>query len=427
MNDEFINRSAGKKIVLPFFLFGAFFLLLFTVGLFFCSDEFSGHYFQPHLLALVHVVILGFCTMIIFGALYQFLPVIAERPLYSRKLTVWTLILLLIGTLLLGYSFWTFNIGYVMQIAGIIVLTSILLHTINVLLTLKGAKSTITLDCISTAHLWLLLTVIIGLLLVFNFQFAFLPKDQLHYLGLHAHLGLIGWLLLLVIGVASKLIPMFMLAGGDYSKFIRFSYYTINIALILFFADVLFTHSYARAWLYVIIICSGLFGFAMMILRVRKNSVRKKTDEPMKQTFIAILFLLFPVLITLVRFLPLGIFNESELINLTRIYGIALVPGFFIMLILGQTFKTLPFILWIDLKQKQLIPNKFMPRDLYNSKAVTVMVIVWNAGILVLVLGNTFDLAWMNYFATALMTLSSLFYLLNILFMLRKGNHFEKK
>ncbi|MDQ3109707.1 MAG: hypothetical protein M3R17_07405 [Bacteroidota bacterium] len=422
MNENFINRPGSKKIVLPFFLAGAFFLLLFTVGLFICSDEITGHYFHPHLLALVHVVILGFCTMIIFGALYQFLPVIAERPLYSAKLTVWTFVLLFFGTLLLGYAFWTFNIGYIMQIAGIIILISVSLHSINVLLTLKGAKSTITLDCISTAHFWLLLTVLIGLLLVFNFQFAFLPKDQLHYLGLHAHLGLAGWLLLLVIGVASKLIPMFMLAGSDYSKLIRISYYTINAALILFFADVILTHSYTRAWLYVIIICVGLYAFAMMVHRVHKDSMRKKTDGPMKQTFIAILFLLFPVLITLLRFLPLAIFNESELINLSRIYGIALIPGFFIMIILGQTFKTLPFILWIDLKHKQMIPNKFMPRDLYNSVAVLSMVIAWNAGILVLILGNTFELVWMNYFAAALMTLSALLYLFNILFMLRKKN-----
>lgn len=427
MNDEFINRSAGKKIVLPFFLIAAFFLLLFTVGLFVCSDELTGHYFQPHLLALVHVLLLGFCTMIIFGALYQLLPVLSERRLFSKQLTIWSCILLSSGTFLLGYSFWIFNSGAIMQIAGSVILVAVVLHIINVLFSLKGTKSTIALECIATAHLWLLLTVIIGLLLAFNFQFAFLPQNQLHYLTLHAHLGLVGWMLLLIIGVGSKLIPMFMLSGKDHSKLIRFSYYIINAALVLFFADVLFTHSYARAWLYVILICAGLAGFVLMIIRVRKSSVRKKTDESMKQTFIAIFFLLLPAIIAMALSSPVNIFNDNQLLTLARIYGIALIPGFLIMLILAQTFKTLPFILWLDLKHKGLVPPKFMPRDLYNAKTVTFMLWMWNIGIVLLIAGNSLSLVGMNYVASGIMTLAALLYLWNILFMLMNKNLLAEK
>jgi hypothetical protein len=418
MNEAFISRSAGKKIVLPFFLLGAFFLLLFTGGLFVCSGELSGHYFHPHLLALVHVLVLGFCTMIVFGALYQLLPVLSERPLFSKRLTGWCCILLASGTVLLGYAFWIFNSGVIMQVAGFIILTAVILHIINVLLSLKGAKSSITFDCIATAHLWLLLTVIVGLLLVFNFQFAFLPQDQLHYLTLHAHLGLVGWLILLIIGVGSKLIPMFLLSGSDQSKLIRFSYYMINSALVLFFADVLFTHSYARAWCYVIITCAGLCGFALMIARAKKKSVRKKADESMKQTFIAFFFLLLPALLALALSSPGNMFDEKQLLALARVYGIALIPGFLVMLILALTFKTLPFILWIDLKHKGPMPPKFMPRDLYNPRSVMIMLWSWNAGIAALIAGNTIDLIWMNYVGSGIMSLAALLYLFNILFML---------
>jgi hypothetical protein len=345
--------------------------------------------------------------------------VLSEQPLFSRRLTVWSCILLSCGTVLLGYAFWIFDSGVIMQIAGSIVLIAVTLHIINVLLSLKEAKSTITFDCIATAHLWLLLTVIAGLLLVFNFQFAFLPQNQLHYLALHAHLGLIGWMLLLIIGVGSKLIPMFMLSGSDHSKLIRLSYYLINAALVLFFADVMFTHSYARAWLYVILTCAGLGGFVLMIMRVKKNSVRKKTDESMKQTFLAVFSLFLPAVIALALFSPVNIFNQEQLLTLARIYGITLIPGFLVMLILAQTFKTLPFILWIDLKHKGLIPPKFMPRDLYHVKAVTIMLWMWNAGIVLLIAGNSLSFVWMNYVASGIMCLSALLYLWNILFMLK--------
>lgn len=426
MNEKFISRSAGKKIVLPFFLIASFFLLLFTIGLFISSGELSGHYFQPHLLALVHVLLLGFCTMIIFGALYQLLPVLSEQPLFSKRLTVWSCILLSWGTLMLGYSFWIFDSGVIMQIAGSVIFIAVVLHIINVLFSLRGAKSTIALECIATAHLWLLLTVIAGLLLAFNFQFAFLPQNQLHYLALHAHLGLAGWLLLLIIGVGSKLIPMFMLSGKDHSRLIRFSYYIINAALVLFFADVMFTHSYGRSWIYVVLICAGIIGFVLMIIRVRRSSVRKKTDESMKQTFIATFFLLLPAIIALALSFPLDIFRESQLLMFARIYGIALIPGFLVMLILAQTFKVLPFILWLDLKHNGLIPSKFMPRDLYNAKRVAVMLWMWNAGILLLITGNSLNLVWMNYVASGITILSALLYVSNILFMIKNKRVFAE-
>lgn len=427
MNEPFVNRAAGKKIVLPFFLTGAFFLLLFTGGLWVCAGELSGHYFQPHLLALVHVLLLGFCTMIIFGALYQLLPVLSEQPLFSRRLTAWSCILLSFGTLLLGYAFWIFDSGVIMQIAGVVILIAVTLHIINVLLSLRRAKSSITFDCISTAHLWLLLTVIAGVLLAFNFQFAFLPQNQLHYLALHAHLGLIGWLLLLIIGVGSKLIPMFMLSGSDHSGLIRFSYYTINAALVLFFGDVLFTHSYARAWLYVILICAGIGAFVLMVVRVKKKSVRKKSDQPMKQTFIAVFFLFLPAVVAFPLFSPVDIFVPDQLLAFARVYGIALIPGFVVMLILAQTFKTLPFILWIDLKHKGRIASKFMPRDLYSDKAVTIMLWMWNAGVVLLIGGSSLTIEIMNYAASGLMSMAALLYLWNILIMLRKRNTLVSK
>ncbi len=427
MNEEFIIRSAGKKVVLPFFLIAAFFLLVFTIGLFVCSDEFSGHYFQPHLLALVHVLLLGFCTMIIFGALYQLLPVISEKPLFSKKLTIWSCIFLCWGTSLLGYAFWIFDSGAIMQIGGSTILIAVVLHIINVLFSLKGSKSTIAIECIATAHIWLLLTVIAGVLLAFNFQFAFLPQNQLHYLALHAHLGLVGWMLLLIIGVGSKLIPMFMLSGKDHSKIIRFSYYIINAALVSFFADVMFTHSYARAWLYVILICTGLGAFVLMLIRVRKSSLRKKEDEPMKQTFIAILFLLLPAMLAVTLSSPVNIFDDNQLLTLARVYGVALIPGFLVMLILAQTFKTLPFILWLDLKHKRLIQPKFMPRDLYNARMVKVMLWMWNTGIVMLIAGNCINILWMNYVATGILNLAALLYLGNILFMLMNNRILTRK
>jgi hypothetical protein len=57
---------------------------------------------------------------------------------------------------------------------------------------------------------WLLLAI--GVMLVYNFTDPFMPQTLLEYLSLHAHLGIVGWFLLLVTGVGSRLIPMFLIS-----------------------------------------------------------------------------------------------------------------------------------------------------------------------------------------------------------------------
>ena len=59
----------------------------------------------------------------------------------------------------------------------------------------KSKKKTYMLYLFFTATLWLLITTIFGLLLIYNFTYNILSKDSLAYLPLHAHLGIIGWFL----------------------------------------------------------------------------------------------------------------------------------------------------------------------------------------------------------------------------------------
>jgi hypothetical protein len=80
----------------------------------------------------------------------------------------------------------------------------------------------------------------IGLLLVCNFADAILPNDSLHYLSLHAHIGIAGWFLMLVIGVGSRLIPMFLISKYSDSKRLWLIYFLLNGGLISFIIIFLF-------------------------------------------------------------------------------------------------------------------------------------------------------------------------------------------
>lgn len=79
------DLAPSKGIVIPHFIFAAVSFFIFTVLLVLTLGDLTGNFFQPSLLALTHIAVLGWGTMIIFGALYQLIPVVMEAALYSEE------------------------------------------------------------------------------------------------------------------------------------------------------------------------------------------------------------------------------------------------------------------------------------------------------------------------------------------------------
>jgi len=93
------KNSPPAALIVQHYAFGGIAFLAFTILLFLSSDSFNGHHFSPALLTLTHTYVLGWISMIIFGALYQLLPVITLSSLYSIKLAHFTFKLFELGTI----------------------------------------------------------------------------------------------------------------------------------------------------------------------------------------------------------------------------------------------------------------------------------------------------------------------------------------
>lgn len=383
MSNINIGKAPPNSAVLPFYATAAVAFWMLCLLLLAGSDSFTEHYFNPHTLAVVHTAALGWGTMIVFGAAYQLLPVICERDLFSPVLASLCWYLLTPGVVLLVYSFWTMQVGALMITGGSLVLLSVMAYFINVVFTSRVCThyATERLFVVSSAF-WLLFTVVAGLLLAVNLRYPVFKKNHLDLLKLHAHAGLAGWFLQLITGISSKLVPMFLLGRSGRQQLLKYAFVFQNAGLILFILDgFYFDHAPLRMAIYAALVITGIICWMRYIYDVFRNRVRKKTDLLMKQTFLSFWCLAIAIMI-----LPFVLFAGNY--RWSIVYGTFLFMGWITGIILGKTFKTLPFIVWNarykDLSGKVKVP---LPKNLFSEALVRWQFIIFIVAIIVLTAG----------------------------------------
>jgi hypothetical protein len=405
----------SRAAVIPFYIIAALAFFLTTALCLFAADVFVGHFFQPKVLALTHLFVLGCGVMIIFGASNQLIPVISERKLYNeRVLPVLVLVLLTVGVALLVYSFWNFLFTWHTFTGVACILTAILLHSLNLYSALKKAEERAMLSLIKTAHVWLIFTAVIGSMLLINFRFPFLSVNHLQYLKVHANIGMVGWFLQLIVGVSSKLIPMFLLCEEPKEKQVFRIYYGINSGLVLFMINQVFFHSQLVNILAVLMIIVAIFFYGRYVYSSYLHSIRKQLDNGMKQTRLSFALLVLPCMLLL----PLFVVGDMPA-NFSLAYGFSFFGGFVGTIVMAQTFKTLPFIVWMQSVDENELPAK-MPKDFFNEKLVRVQMLLYIAGLLPFVAGIVLKYADLCYAGAALMAVATSIYFIHVLLIVRK-------
>jgi cbb3-type cytochrome oxidase subunit 1 len=276
-------KTTPAKLVLPFYLYAALSFLTAAILLLISVKDFTGHFFNPHILAITHIMALGWCTMVILGASHQLVPVIIEGSLYSPFLAMSSFILAAIGIPVLVYGFYQFNMGWPARLGGILIVLALLSYAVNLGLSIsKSGKDSVQSSFILSASLWLLITTIVGLLLVYNFTKPLLQRNSVEYLSFHAHIGIVGWFLLLVIGVGSRLIPMFLISKYQNNGILWWIFGLVNGGLLAFAG---FFLNNGPAYLFFIplfMILAGVFLFIYYCYQAYRERIRKKVDDPMK-------------------------------------------------------------------------------------------------------------------------------------------------
>ncbi len=410
-------KTTSYKIVLPFYIYAAVWFLIAAVMMFVRAEAFMNHFFHPHLLAITHIMALGWATMVILGAAHQLVPVLIEGKLHSDRLAYATFILAALGIPLLVYGFYHFEMHAPAKWGGRFVILAVLCFLINIYKSMAKSKSeNVHAVFVFTAILWLFATVAFGLALVYNFTYTMFPHDYLHYLPLHAHTGIIGWFLLLVIGVGSRLIPMFMISKYTNPKLLWIIYLLINGALVIYLIIFYFFNKPGITMVPSLLIMSAVVLFIKYCYHAYKERLRKTVDEQIKISLLSVAMLLIPMIMLVIL---IGVFmtsaSEKEKLSLVICYGFVIFFGWLTAIILGMTFKTLPFIVWNKVyhlqSAKGRTPN---PKDLFSDVIFRIMSISYLAGFVIFGSGILSEKSILLQSGATLLIVAAFFYNWNV-------------
>jgi len=414
-----LTRTTSHKVVIPFYVYASMSFFVATLILFVGAGDFAGHYFQPRILAVTHLMALGWGSMMILGASHQLVPVLIEGKLFSDWLGYASFILAAVGIILLITGFYLFDFGWPAQVGGICILAAIILYLINIAASMIQSKhENIHALFVFTGTLWMMITVILGVLLVFNFQHNLLSFDSLHYLPLHAHIGILGWFLMIVMGVGTRLIPMFLISKFDNKKMLWWMYGLINGAILLFFLSFIFKPA---PIVYFVCMAAVVFSIVLFIVfcnKAYKNRLRKKVEWQIKISIASGWMMLVPALVILIILLLPTIFRRME--NLIVIYGFCIFFGWISAIIFGMTFKTLPFILWNKKFHAAAGAGKTPnPRELFDQKIFVSMLLCYFTGLLLFICGVAFKMIILLKTGAGLLIATSVLFNTNVFKMLR--------
>lgn len=409
-----IKDAKTANIVMLHYITASILFFVICCLVSFSYQSFIGHYFHPKLLAITHITTLGWISMVIIGSLYQLAPVVSNSKLFSLKLAHISYFLLLIGTTMLAYCFWEFNVGHLMQVASSLLFTGISLFALNIYLTAnKSDEKNIESDFLISSVIWFWMTVFLGVLLAFNFRYAFLPKEHLYFLKIHAHIGLVGWFLCLIIGIASRLVPMFLISGKLNKTRLNYAYYLLNLGLLGFIIDSIFFNGINRSFIYIIPIIISLVFFLMYIKEAYQNRLKKTLDIGLKHTFISFILIIIPVTIWVI--LKTIITDEKLKTQLSIALTFSILFGFISLLILGQTFKNLAFISWLKNYQNYSSNTEApLPKDLYSENIANIQLYVFLAGFLVTLTGIMISHEVFILIGAICLTVSAVLYNINV-------------
>jgi hypothetical protein len=378
--------AATGALLLPGEHFAAAICFLFAgaIGLVVVApDVAAGLYTSPRVAAVTHLFTLGWLTTTIFGALYQLLPVALGAPVRSTRLGHVAFAAYVPGVTLLVTGIATGRLA--MHHTGIgLVGAGILLVVGNVGASLPAARARdVTWSAVAIALTALASTLALGVVLLHDIHAPFLAEARLRVLAAHVHVALVGWALVMIVGMSHRLLPMFLLAHRADTRWTR-------RALALLGAGVaLFAVGAGRgigpvAWAGAALLEGGVVCFLVQARAFFGARLRPRLDVGLRFAATGLVFLAVSALLG-----PLALLAGAEHPRLGTAYVLVGLLGAIVLFVVGFFYKIVPFLAWIARFRGRMGKEKVPTvAELYSARVATAQLVVMTAGVTVLGAGT---------------------------------------
>jgi len=294
---------------------------------------------DAHVLALVHLVTLGWVTMTIMGALYQLVPVLLGGRLRMPWLARAQFAGYVAGVIVLISGFWLWW-PPLLAAGGSLVVTAVIVFIGHIAHTIWRARRHGLVAAYLTAAVGYLATVVtLGLLMALNFTFGFLGPSGDLLLRPHLLIGIGGWLTLTILGVSYRLVPMFAMVRRYEGRDSWIGFGLINAGLVLTALALGLGWPQAATWVSAVLFSGGLALFGHDYIRMLRARVGPPLDATMRLPVVALGYLGAATIGSVAQTIVPTLWSQEALVYL-------LLIGWVGQSIVGYLHKILPFIVW---------------------------------------------------------------------------------
>ena len=309
---------------------------------------------SPTVLAMTHLLAVGFMLNVMLGALLQILPVVAganmHRPLRVAA-TVHAAIAL--GTVCLAAAFLSYWPPLFVA-AALLLGVGGAYFVLTAVLAMRGlTASSTTLAGIKHALAGLVVTLLLGLLMSSGLGLGIdLPLIELA--DLHLGWGFMAWGVALLAAVAYVVVPMFQLTPAYPERFARLFSITVLAICTLWTLAATLDYLGHEGWGRLVVWAAGaLLALAALFcgitLAIQRRSKRARFDATQHLWRVAMLCALVACALWAAALLSPSV-EQWEARAL--VCGVLVLCGAFMSVIVGMLYKIVPFLIWLHLQNR---------------------------------------------------------------------------
>ena len=378
--------AAGLPLL--YFAFAHLCLALAFAALVVRPDLPAGYFHHPRMIALVHLITLGWISSSILGAFYIVAPLALRMPLRPGWADRLAFVLYGIGVSGMVSHFWLGTYNGMAWSASLVVIS--VLHVAVRAWTglLRAAVPRAVKLHVALAFANMLAASLFGIVAGLNRIHGWFGWSPLSTAFAHAHVAVIGWAMMMVVGLSYRLIPMIVPAAMPTRESMARSAILLE-AGILALAVALVTGS---RWAAVgaLLIVAGIASFVQHVREIVKHKLPPPAALPRPdwatwQTHVAFGWLLIATVTGIALTLPISI---ASTVPLGWIYGTAGLVGFLSQVVVGIQGRLLPLHGWYRMFEASgMKPPERSAHTLASHALAKWILIAWGVGVPLLAAG----------------------------------------